>query len=820
MTSLTQYKPIPWFLPAIIALMVLSVLFWFGLKEQGTLFKQGIEETVQQRMWISEQVGKKITETLLQTKASAERFSKHLSKALTPPSFDSENKFNLLFESLPDGSIRSIKKNYDPLTEAGVWIPKNHQMSLKNKALFIQAKNIVETYGQGAQQQPYVDTWFMPKSGGIVIYWPEEKEFIYQAEASFNYNNTDWLLSAQPENNPEKKSYWTKLSLDPVPKVWMLSAVSPIYHDDTWLGSVGHDIPLERILASTQLLQKQSHSRFILISDKQGVIASDIYVNEIKNSHGNIELSDLPDNNWRKAIDKSQQENIKTIGHASYQFDNELYTVTFIKEQNWLLVTSIPLAEIKKKISHSFQNLQNIAIGSISLEILIVSMILAWGHKKNTRYVNELHGIHNALRQEKSRYKNLVNNISSMVYRCRNDETWTMEFINGACSDITGYSAEDFINNKCIEFGSIIHQEDKHIVWQQVQNALKEKKIYEIVFRIRHKDSSIHWMLERGQGVFDEDGTLMNLEGVITDITKLKHAEIDLQRLNNDLDNIVKDRTTELESTNSQLREKTLKLSSSLQQLQQTQKQLIESEKIASLNHLVVGMAHELNTPLGNLLVLSSVLEDKMEYIKENVFQRTLKRKSFHELMTVSSKALISMKTNIKKMIILSDNFKEIAVPDEMQIKKTNLKNEILNAVKDLDGELNDKSITVNIDIPDNVEVECHVMVIFQIFNQLLTNSIVHAYTDKSSGIINIACDCNQEELVLLYSDDGHGIPKGIEKHIFEPFTTSARGQGSIGLGLNVIYNLVSVGLKGEIKYIGQHSGTAFKINIPTSNNL
>jgi len=820
MTSLTQYKPIPWFLPAIIALMVLSVLFWFGLKEQGALLEQGIEETVKQRMWISEQVGKKITETLVQTKASAERFSKHLSIALSSPSFDSENKFNMLFESLPDGSIRSIKNNYDPLTEAGVWIPKHHQMNLKNKALFVRAKNIVETYGQGALQQPYVDTWFMPESGGIVIYWPEEKEFIYQAEADFNYNNTDWLLSAHPDNNPEKKSYWTKLSLDPVPEVWMLSAVSPIYHNDIWLGSVGHDIPLEKILASTQLLQKQSNSQFILISDKQGVIASDIYVNEIKNSHGNIELSDLPDNNWQRAVDKSQQEDIRTRGHASYQFENELYTVSFIKEQNWLLVTSIPLAEIKKKISHSFQNLQNIAIGSISLEILIVSIILAWGHKRNTRYVNELHGIHTALRQEKSRYKNLVNNISSMVYRCRNDEAWTMEFINGACSDITGYSAVDFINNKYIEFGSIIYLEDKQIVWQQVQIALQEKKVYEIVFRIRHKDSSLHWMLERGQGIFDDDGTLVNLEGVITDITKLKHAEIDLQRLNNDLDNIVKDRTTELESTNSQLHEKTLKLSSSLQQLQQTQKQLIESEKIASLNHLVVGMAHELNTPLGNLLVLSSVLEDKMAYIKENVFQKTLKRKSFHELMTVSSKALISIKTNINKMIILSDNFKEIAVPDEMQIRKTNLKNEIVNAVKDLDGELNDKSITVNIDIPDNVEIECHVMVIFQIFNQLLTNSIAHAYTDKSSGVINITCDCNQEELVLLYGDDGHGIPKSIEQHIFEPFTTSARGQGSIGLGLNVIYNLVSVGLRGKIKYIGQHSGTEFKINIPISNNL
>lgn len=816
MNSASKYRPIPWFLPAITALMVLSGLFWFGLQEQSLLLKQGIEEAVKKRVWTSEQVAQRITNTLERTKTSAERFSNHLSSALSRPIFGGLTRFDTLFEQLPDGSIRSIKNNYEPLTQAGIWIPNHHQMNTNTKELFVRAKYIVETYGQGAQQQPYVDTWFMPESGGIVIFWPEEKDFIYQAAADFDYNNTDWLLSARPENNPLRKTYWTKLSLDPVPQIWMLSAVSPIYHNDIWLGSVGHDIPLEQILTSTQLLQKQSNSRFILITDKQGVVASDIYVDDIKHSNGNIELSDLPDNNWQRVVKKAQQDNIKVSGHANYQLDNDLFTVSFIKEQDWLLVTSIPLAEIKQKISHTFQNLQNIAIVSISLEIIIVSMILGWGHRRNTLYVNELHTIHNELLQEKMRYQNLVNNIPSMVYRCKNDAKWTMAFINGACSDITGYSAAGFINNKYMEFANIIHLDDREMVWQHAQSALKAKKKYELVYRINHKDSSIHWMLERGQGIFDDDGELLSLEGVITDITKLKNAEFNLQSLNNDLDNKVKARTTDLENANKQLNKQTSELSSSLLQLKQTQKQLVEAEKIASLSHLVVGMAHELNTPLGVILTLLSLLDEQIKAVEEELNHKRLKHQTLQNFIMICTDGITTMYKNTQKLIELSNSFKEIAILDkEKTRKKTNLKNQILIAIAEQKGKLNKKSLTVLVDIDQNIEIESYSTTIFQIFNQLLMNSIVHGYKDKTSGNINIRCDCNKQEVILYYADDGYGIPNDIMGKIFDPFITSARGQGAVGLGLNLVYNLVTVALKGEIECVNLPNGTEFKINIP-----
>jgi PAS domain S-box-containing protein len=815
MRNIAQYRPIPWFLPAIAAIIVLSVLFVFGLQEQQLLLSKSIDEAVKQRIWTSEQVARKIETTLKNTKTSSERLSAYLSSSLSSNMNYPTNEFETLFEKYPDKSIRSTKKTYNAKTQAGVWLPTNYPLSTENKTLIVKAKYNIEAYGLGAKQQSYVDTWFMPKSGGIVIFWPSESDFIYQAEANFSYSESQWIVPAQPENNPNKESYWTDLSLDPVPHIWMLSAVAPVYMKKQWIGSVGHDIPLSRILAETQLLNKQEHSRFILLTSKQQVVASDIYESDLKSQSGDIALSQLPDPRWKKAVDLANKDHLVKGIHKSYQLGGELFLVSSIKSQHWLLVTSMPLSPVTEKTNNSFNSLRNIAIGSILLEILIVSFILAWGHRRNIAYVENLKSIYTELNHEKLRYQNLVENVPSIVYRCKNDNDWTMVFINGACHGITGYSAEEILNNQSISFNELIHPIDRNHVRAYVQHTLTLKKQYEIIFRIIHKNGSTRWMLERGR-YFNDDRGKLYLEGVITDITHLKEVELELKMLNEDLDKKVKERTSDLDSLNQTLNKQTSELKISLTELEQTQQRLIESEKITSLSNLVVGMAHELNTPLGNLLMLESTLEDQFKEIQEQFSHNKLRQSSLNDFFSISNKTLSSFNECTQKMVMLSESFKSIAIAEEVYTRiSLNLKEQIENAISAHVSKLKNKSINVIIDISDDITIKSHATTLYQVFTHLISNSITHAFDNKASGNITVIAKCNTVETIIQYIDDGHGVPEDIQHRIFEPFTTNKRGLGSVGLGLNIVYNLITEGLNGNIKLIQKNEGVKFVITIP-----
>ncbi|HEY9700206.1 MAG TPA: PAS domain S-box protein [Trichocoleus sp.] len=135
------------------------------------------------------------------------------------------------------------------------------------------------------------------------------------------------------------------------------------------------------------------------------------------------------------------------------------------------------------------------------------------------------------LREREERFRSLLTNISGAVYRCSNDDQWTMEFISEAIEEITGYQAEDFIQNKTLSFIDIIPPADTAMVNQEVLQALQERRPYVLEYQIRHADSNIRWVYEKGQAIRDEQGQVVCLDGVIFDITDRKRTEERLRLL-------------------------------------------------------------------------------------------------------------------------------------------------------------------------------------------------------------------------------------------------------------------------------------------------
>lgn len=154
--------------------------------------------------------------------------------------------------------------------------------------------------------------------------------------------------------------------------------------------------------------------------------------------------------------------------------------------------------------------------------------------------VTELRSAEEAVHESERRLSTLMANLPGIAYRCRPDRDWTMEFVSEGVLELTGYPASDITNNAKLSFNDIIHPDDRQYVWNQVQDALREKRSFQITYRIITAAGEQKWAWEKGSGVFDSQGVLQALEGFIADISDRKAAEEALHEQENILRLFVK----------------------------------------------------------------------------------------------------------------------------------------------------------------------------------------------------------------------------------------------------------------------------------------
>jgi PAS domain S-box-containing protein len=130
-----------------------------------------------------------------------------------------------------------------------------------------------------------------------------------------------------------------------------------------------------------------------------------------------------------------------------------------------------------------------------------------------------------ALRESERALSTLMSNLPGMAYRCRNDRSWTMEFVSTGCLELTGYESQDLVANRKVSYGDLIHSEHKDYIWNEVQSALQKKMPFKFIYRILTATGEEKWVWEQGRGIFSPKGELLFLEGIISDISEQKHAE-------------------------------------------------------------------------------------------------------------------------------------------------------------------------------------------------------------------------------------------------------------------------------------------------------
>lgn len=270
------------------------------------------------------------------------------------------------------------------------------------------------------------------------------------------------------------------------------------------------------------------------------------------------------------------------------------------------------------------------------------------------------------------------------------------------------------------------------------------------------------------------------------------------------------------------LRDRNIILQDSLEKLRETQKQLIESEKMAALGSLVAGVAHEINTPVGVGVTAASFLENRTKGISEKSADGSLKSEDLARYLGEVSEATDTILKNLQRAAEMVKNFKQVAVDQasEMQ-RRFNLKEYIEGVLLSLRFQYKRTGHKIVVNCPEHLEVMSYPGLFSQIVTNLLTNSLIHGLEDVAHGEIVFDVSLEVDHIVIRYSDNGKGMEEITAKHIFEPFFTTKRAQGGSGLGMSIVYNIVTQTLGGRIHCkTAPGEGVVFTIRLPLVRNV
>jgi signal transduction histidine kinase len=309
-------------------------------------------------------------------------------------------------------------------------------------------------------------------------------------------------------------------------------------------------------------------------------------------------------------------------------------------------------------------------------------------------------------------------------------------------------------------------------------------------------------------------GTIFALGMTVYNNNRLRVAKGELKYLNENLENKVQERTEQLNDSNKEIKK-------ALEQLKNTQEQLVESEKMASLGGLVAGVAHEINTPVGIGVTAVSFLRERTIEIKHLAENEKIRKVDLLNYLNINDESTDLIYNNLKRAAHLIQSFKQVSVDHRNEEKqKFNIKEKIDELLLSINPKVKKSDVELTFNCPDDLEFYTNLETFSDIFTNLIMNSLKHAFKKGETGEINIDVSVIGNNLDIDYTDNGKGIPEKDLKNIFDPFFTTARNTGGCGLGLHILYNTITQAYRGKINCksnIGE--GVHFTIEIPMQNS-
>lgn len=247
------------------------------------------------------------------------------------------------------------------------------------------------------------------------------------------------------------------------------------------------------------------------------------------------------------------------------------------------------------------------------------------------------------------------------------------------------------------------------------------------------------------------------------------------------------------------------------------QDSLLQAERMAALGHLVAGVAHEVNTPIGIGVTAASHLRDTAEAFEVRYREGGMRRSDLEDFLSVARQSTGILGANLFRASELIRGFKQVAVDQSgEEIRELDLAEYLEEILTSLRPNLKKRPIRVITEIPPKLRVTLQAGALAQIITNLVMNSLLHAFEPETPGQIRIAAALNGDRIALDYSDDGMGMDEHTLRRIFDPFFTTKRNAGGSGLGMHIVFNLATQALQGSIRCESRPgNGARFWLDFP-----
>jgi len=301
-----------------------------------------------------------------------------------------------------------------------------------------------------------------------------------------------------------------------------------------------------------------------------------------------------------------------------------------------------------------------------------------------------------------------------------------------------------------------------------------------------------HWLVNK-LPLLDADGEIERIVTVALDIGERKRGEQEMRKARDAAE-------------------------TALRNLRETQASLIEAEKLAALGRLVAGVAHEVNNPVGISLTVASALERKTANFTADVARGELRRSSLNEFLATSRDASSQLVANLNRAAELIQSFKQVAADrnysDQRSFDLADLTEQVVLSLR---PGLRKHNLTLAVDCQPNLMMNSYPGPYGQVLTNLFLNAVAHAFPNGRPGVIAISArESGKDNVEIIFSDNGVGMSLDVRRRAFDPFFTTRRDQGGTGLGLHIVYSIVTNRLGGRLDLDSEPgSGTRIQMILP-----
>ena len=256
-------------------------------------------------------------------------------------------------------------------------------------------------------------------------------------------------------------------------------------------------------------------------------------------------------------------------------------------------------------------------------------------------------------------------------------------------------------------------------------------------------------------------------------------------------------------------------LTSTMAQLRSTREDLRRAERLAALGAMVAGVAHQLNTPIGNCVMTASILEERVLAFSQAASGTGLRRSDLAAFVADTAQASTILQRNLAGAARMIDSFKQVATgQDSAARSRFDLAQLLAEVTGAFEPRLRAAGVTLEVAAAPGVAMDSYPGALGQVVNQLVQNALLHAFHDGAKGTIRIEAGAADGQVTLACSDNGAGIAEADLARVFEPFFTTRMGQNT-GLGLHIVHNIASNVLGGTIAAASSLGATRFVLHFP-----